>query len=584
MSDYHHLKPAIWKKRISTCQFEKTLPNGHGRSVSRFTVISTTADTEADGYDPYRSSRMLQGCDSQISHTKITVHRDGQVVSTASATHMNRGRSSSNSRRMRGSSTRASLTSRPQSSRGSLTSIRSSRQGTPQVRVPNLRHKRGVDFSHIRKRSKSEGPGQRHGVGRARSGTVDEVAKPQRASAPFAGSPSPSLTRMPDGTYPKAIRTVETPTGGVSKAHGVSMIFNEELRHFSNNIAKDCDAAFKSCIVVDDSDCDSLTTATERRRESHPFSLTLDSPTTTLSPATEASASSWHSRPLPPLPKDASIKSHATTRMTPGLRPGSSDKDEMAGSSVQGEVNRSTILIPRQVDRRIVSAPAYSQASRKLSTLPSINENGGLHGDGIRIVSAPPHSPMRRANQKNHSMEYLSKVEQTIRVVNSPATGSAPKFSSQINDTAETGDGSLRRNLHHQMAQGPKDSDDHVYDVESEPKKKKSSWFKRVSRIESGPDSSVTEARRTSSSTDSKQVRSDEEMSEQAKKRNFSFPFWKVNKTKDPSVIMEGEQFAGLFKAVDSMLTALQEIWKFRRSNRSALNRLFENGNLECHR
>ncbi|KAG6367284.1 hypothetical protein INS49_001471 [Diaporthe citri] len=45
-SDYHHLRPPAWTTRVSTRQF-----NVQGRAPSRFTVISTVADTEAGGTD-----------------------------------------------------------------------------------------------------------------------------------------------------------------------------------------------------------------------------------------------------------------------------------------------------------------------------------------------------------------------------------------------------------------------------------------------------------------------------------------------------------------------------------------------------
>ncbi|CAK9187958.1 unnamed protein product [Ilex paraguariensis] len=163
MSDYHHLKPAIWKKRVSTCQFAQPRANGHGRSVSRFTVISNAADTETDtdkSYDPYRGSRMLQNCDPEVSHAKIVIHRDAQGSPNVSQTA--RHRSSSAARRGPASSVRTSMTAR-QSSRGSLASLRSSRQGVPHVSAPGQRHKRGVDFTHIRKRSSSVGPASKTG-------------------------------------------------------------------------------------------------------------------------------------------------------------------------------------------------------------------------------------------------------------------------------------------------------------------------------------------------------------------------------------------------------------------------------------
>ncbi|KHN98813.1 Serine/threonine-protein kinase domain protein [Metarhizium album ARSEF 1941] len=537
MSDYHHLKPAIWKRRVSTCQFEKPRANGHGRSISRFTVISNAPDTGSDGYDPYRSNRVLQNRDSQVTHAKITVHRDGEIATTTATGQANKMRNGANARRMRANSTRASLTSRPQSSRGSLASLRSSRQGTPKIRVPSLRRKRGVDFSHIRKGSDSAGTRSRLANGKTGSDIVAGNGTPHRVPAPAGRFPSPDLTKTADGTYPKALGG---PINQYSKKNGASMIFREELRKFSNTCAKDCDEAFKTSIIVYDSECDSSTTEGDRaHRESNPFSVSLDSPATTISPATDSSHDSWHSRPLPPLPKITSTQNKTAVSNKSDVRSTSPDKD-VAKSGDRKDVSKGSAL-PRQVDRRAVSAPAYSQAHRKLSTLPSINENAGLHGDGARIVSAPPQSPMRRANAKNRSMDYLSKVERTIRVVNSPTHGGPPRLPKPVDTQTAKRDGCSRHPLHQQISYDDVECDDHIYDVESAPKKKKSSWFKRVSKADSSASSSDSGARRASGSTDSKQNRSYEECNEQNKKRNFSFPsFWKGNKDKDTGMTIEG--------------------------------------------
>ena len=409
---------------------------------------------------------MLQQCDTQVSHAKITVHRDGEVVTTTATGQTNRMRSGSNTRRMRANSTRASLTSRPQSSRGSLASLRSSRQGTPKIRVPSLRHKRGVDFSHIRKGSGSTGPGPR--AANLNTGSPMVVVgngTVQRVSAPAGRCASPDLARKADGTYPKAMGS---PDNKSHKKHGASMIFHEELRKFSNTCAKDCDEAFKTSIIVYDSECDSSTTEGDRRhRESNPFSVSLDSPTTTISPVTDASSDSWNSRPLPPLPKVVSTQTQATVSERTTARRISPDRDSAKNGDV--EAVSKVPALPRQVDRRAVSAPVYTQTHRKLSTLPSINENAGLHGDGARIVSAPPQSPVRRANEKNSSMDYLSRVERTIRVVNSPTPGNPLRSSSLVDTQSANRDGGSRHPLHQQLSYDDMEYDDHVYDVEIRP-------------------------------------------------------------------------------------------------------------------
>ncbi|KAL2141695.1 hypothetical protein VTI28DRAFT_2061 [Corynascus sepedonium] len=79
-SDFHHLKPPNWGKRISTCQFTKPARNGHTRTLSKFTVISNVPDIDEVGtvrsYDPYNTSRILKPCGSQVSRSKIIIHRN----------------------------------------------------------------------------------------------------------------------------------------------------------------------------------------------------------------------------------------------------------------------------------------------------------------------------------------------------------------------------------------------------------------------------------------------------------------------------------------------------------------------------
>jgi hypothetical protein len=153
---------------------------------------------------------------------------------------------------------------------------------------------------------------------------------------------------------------------------------------------------------------------------------------------------------------------------------------------------------------------------------------------------------MRRANEKNRSMEYLSKVERTIRIVNSPGPGGTPLRSSTLIDHHKKTriDEELGYTLQRQQAHSDEAYDDHIYDAEAtSKKKKKTSWFKRASRAEPSTTSAVPgEVRRASSSTDPKQHRSDAESAEYSKKRNFTFPFWKSNKTKDSSMTIEGTE------------------------------------------
>ncbi|RDA85457.1 hypothetical protein CP532_1027 [Ophiocordyceps camponoti-leonardi (nom. inval.)] len=536
MSDYHHLKPGIWKKRVSTCQFAKTRADGHGRSVSRFTVISNAADTEAEtdkSYDPYRGSRVLQRCDSEVSHAKIVIHRDPQGASGSSQAAATRVRSSSGARGVRVSSVRTSMTTR-QSSRGSLASLRSSRQGTPHVVGAGLRHKRGVDFSHIRKRSASTGLKSTTVSQRVSSSGAAKESTPRIESS---RSETPDMPKLADGTYPRAKGAPVTQVV-VKGRGGVSMIFNEELRHFSKNCAQDCDKAFRSPLMEDESIGGSWTEADRKRRGSTPFSLALDSPTAT--PATDNSNASWQTRPLPKVPLEDATKDGSQVEESPMHSSDDDGDEDDDGEFAADEVTRLAVpvLLTRQGDRRVASAPAYTQVTRKLSTLPSIKENAG---DGARIVSAPPHGS---APDRNHGVEYLGKVENSIRIVNSPGpTGpveapkplnvrkktptedSGPKPQRQpapVVDKEEPTTVPPATNAPATSTTGPATQDA----TGAARKKKMTSWFKRVSKAES-------EA--TESSTTSKQAQSPDAdlVGDGSKKKPFGLPFWKSHRNRE---------------------------------------------------
>ena len=62
------------------------------------------------------------------------------------------------------------------------------------------------------------------------------------------------------------------------ESRDASEIFNEELRHFSSNIAKDCDEAFRSSLIEEESIAGSLTDVDRALRDSTPFSLSIESP------------------------------------------------------------------------------------------------------------------------------------------------------------------------------------------------------------------------------------------------------------------------------------------------------------------
>ncbi|KAJ6443984.1 CAMK/CAMKL/GIN4 protein kinase [Purpureocillium lavendulum] len=538
MSDYHHLKPTIWKKKVSTCEFAQPRANGHGRSVSRFTVISNAAETEAGttdkSYDPYRGSRMLQGCEPEASHAKIVIHRDAETISVKSTT---RARSGSNARRARANSAKAASIMAKQPSRGSLLSLRSNRQGTPHVAIPALRHKRGVDFSHVRRRSTSAGYAKRPPTRLRTTASVAGDGSMYQKEA--ARSLSPELPQQADGTHRKA---------NGAKKNGASMIFNEELRHFSNSCAKDCDEAFKGTLAEAESAAGSWTDVEKKDRGSTPFSMTVDSPTV-ATPATETSSASWQTRPLPPLPTEDVSK----TFLTPSLRDveseldfGGDERSDAASVTHDGPRVAVPVLLSKHTDRRVVSAPVYNhQPGRKLVTLPSIHENtaSAVDNDGARVVSAPPHGSGKRSSDADRSLNYLSKVENTIRVVHSPGSTSPVKMPEPLNVQKKSATEDLGHKLHRHLAYNAGSTDDNATaslgaDANTDTKKKKTSWFRRVSKAES--EAASTELKGPRSSIASKQSSEADAAIPATKKKAFSFPFWKSNKGRETGMVVDG--------------------------------------------
>ena len=535
MSDYHHLKPGTWKKRVSTCEFSRPHANGHSRSVSRFTVISNAAETEVgtiQSYDPYRGSPILRPCDSQVTHTKITVHRD-QSSRSNPASHAARLRSGSYSRHPGVHSSRVSNAGRPVSSRGSLTSLQSNRQGTPRARGPVLRHKRGVDFSHIRTRSGSVGPSKQIGNSKvgSTSNTADQVVSGDRASR----SQSPELPVQPNGTYPKA---KGAPVRG-SPVNDLDAMFTEELRHFSNNIAKDCDEAFKSSLIGDTSVGSSMGDCDRRQRDS-PFTFSLEG-TPAGTPVTDVSSvRPWDCRPLPPLPSEETLNSCH-------LDPAEKSASNIYHADDENVVEHVAVPVVflKHGDRRVVSAPAHTHSSRKPVGMPSINEDKALNvatGDKARIVSAPPHTPPRQGRGQAHGMEYLSTIENTIRVVHSPSAPNPVKipepFDLRKPSAVEDANSGSRPGRVDEECQRSLSRDARGV------VKKKKPWFKRPTKAstDSGASTAGSHDQTTLVGSDAgPEYDVESTRGASARKKSFNFPFWTSHKNSDLKMSIAGK-------------------------------------------
>lgn len=532
MSDYHHMKPSIWKKRVSTCQFSQPRANGHGRSISRFTVISNAAEGDnatVVSYDPYRASGRLQHCDSQVSHTKVVVHRDN-------ASPAAQARANANPRRVRANSTKSSATAKLGSTKGSMTSL-NSRQGTPSRTGPSLRHKRAVDFSHMRKRSNSTSKVQNAGRRPRTASSVHEEAVPlQRVRGNTPAVPRvPAVPIRPQSDTPVVVKNAST-------------LFRDELRNFSNDIARNCDEAFRSSLIYDES---VMSDGDKKNRDSTPFSFTAESPSVATE-ATEFSSRSWQHRPLPPLPAEDGALSDATTaansRPSSGEGYGSGNEYIMDGTAQRAIA----MSIPRQVDRRSVSAPASNPNGKKTTVLPSIHENSGannISNDKSRISSAPQ-ATAKQTHESTQDLDYLNNTENTIRmVVDSPAgqddcqAAEVPVIKRKL--TKEE----LGRKLHLNIAYNADRAVEAApYSAGDEPLssggvRKMRSWFRRVSRADSEQEISphTLDSQKSPAMSHSSQEPQSAVTDASSKKRAFSFPFWKNGRGQEPGTPGYGE-------------------------------------------
>ncbi|KAJ0123371.1 BR serine/threonine-protein kinase [Diaporthe amygdali] len=552
-SDYHHLRPPAWTTRVSTRKFHV-----QGRTPSRFTVISTVADTEASGtvrsYDPYYASRNL--APGQASHARIVVHRAGSlepgkarsVASGSVPSRMGTG-SSSVARKRLNTSLRSRTVSYAPSQRSSMSSIRSSRQGTASVLV-KPRHKRGVNFSSVRKGAPSaDQQGNRRSIA---------------ASASIAGD---QTTYNRDNTSPNSPRKkAKKEYDSTSLLHHIgtsASVVDDEMIHFSNSIARDCDDAFSSSLIASPSD-----TMDRNRQSLTPFSVDFGTPAIERTPepicAPRAGIHPWDSRPLPPTPP---------TEVTPSSQriqaPQKINTTSRHGPSVSLNV---APLATSAGQRRITSAPVYAQYARDARPLPSIFESPNVLNGQSRIVSAPPmKTPAALPTPNDNSnLDFLAaNAEQTIRIVQSPTamkeTGSSiiprplnvrKKSASVPSDTVEShkasqeSDARKKYSVHGWMPDLPEEPTTHGRSSSNGssigPRKKLSTWFRRNSRANSNgdmdetTDTSVTneDQARETAAVATKPQRFDSTSTGAAPppvaaqpSRKKSFMFWKTSKS-----------------------------------------------------
>ncbi|KAI6752948.1 hypothetical protein HG531_005117 [Fusarium graminearum] len=374
---------------------------------------------------------------------------------------------------------------------------------------------------------------------------------------------TPDVSELPSTVLPKTKDRHEAQVN-TKRASGQAMrialgsryaseIFKEELRHFSSNIAKDCDEAFKSSLIEEDSIAGSLTEPDRTQYESTPISFTIDAPDESAPDILDLTAKSFSNRPLPPLPTPLQGHDERSLAPTPiGSRPttGDSHLEELRAEQVKVA---QPVILTRHAERRVVSAPAYHQKSKMNPALPSINETGAISNDKARIVSAPPHTPTKRGVDRIRGIEYLSQVENSIRVVNSPGDESPVKMPKPLNVRKKVTGPRHGNATSFAQRPGPDstsqrsedegtsanttllDHSSHDSSAIAKKKKKKTSWFKRASKVESNNGrESVDWQDCNSYLTSSDGKRSDSTTTDApSKKKTFNFNFWKSNKQRD---------------------------------------------------
>ncbi|KAH8662343.1 hypothetical protein BX600DRAFT_318272 [Xylariales sp. PMI_506] len=570
-SDYHHLRPANWTKKYTTLEF----PSRYGRTPSRFTVIShVTAEengveTATDGgtvqsYDPYKSSRVMG--ESEASHAKITVHRNGSVAKgstrSKSLKRVKSGSLKSNStysrRRIRARP--ASVATAMKSSRRSIISIKSA-EGTAYQR-PASRHKRGVSFTHDGKQSisTSHQPANKDST----SSTGGNAVTIQAQSQLPPPRTSTTATIDQDVSIAEAV-----PIVNVSKAKDTHSYWNDELCQFSDSIAKDCDVAFNSSLLLPDSRLEESVKGSSRAAAGAIGSN--NSPTQDMAsmatpihtgPIHKASKSSnrnpgvLETRPLPPAPHPTESVLHEImmSKKRTDQRKNKPDGPPSYLDRMKTHLDRLAPGDSRKADpdRRAVSAPIYSQYSsrRTRSSVPKSlvyekkREEQRTTSDPLN-GGVPSGQPNRSTRIEHNGLEYLARQENTIRVVTSPSN---TKSSARPQETlvvhkrlskptpdhvkAQTATIPHRQDKNNSTNPNSSEVERVSYSSPSGPPQKKSSWFKRPSK-----DRSDSPAQSDSLGFDQEESKPRAQDSTKAadmvpssKKKSFSFAFWKNSK------------------------------------------------------
>ncbi|KAI2614953.1 Pkinase-domain-containing protein [Hypoxylon sp. NC1633] len=559
-SDFHHLQPPNWKKQYTTLGF----PSKNGRGASKFTVITNVATDEngtalertATGatngsYDPYKSSRVMG--DAVASQAKIVVHRNSASSARTSKLPSIRSgsvRTNSTYSRRAGSGRLAKAPLPLHGSRQSLHSIRSGEEFS--YRRPVSRHKRGVDFSRALQGSVDRNAEEN----RPASIAGDRVADDRDCASLKSPGKRSKLNRNSGRSCSGTQSMAEVFRGPEDGSH-----WNEELRHFSSSIAKDCDDAFNSTLLSPQSHLSNTPFESSLLDDTGTFMTPANTPTSILQgPRLEdfsfgSSRDMQSMRPTPP-PKDSEVREIYVQKKRTGRHQGDIREIANPAGNIGTQPNEATqhgeSSEMAQAVRRAVSAPIYKQHSaqwfRSKITLPSINEGSREdvrrgNDDGFRNISAPVEStaaglPQRGEAEEMGNLVHLSHNGETIRVVDSPSNqpgqASAPQtpgVRNYQNPRGRPGLKPLQPYINYGM--NPREFEEPIVPSRKSSTatiKKKSSWLKRGSKdraevIEDAGSFETDYLSRTDTLSSA---------GPPAKKKSFGFAFWRGNKAQQP--------------------------------------------------
>ncbi|RFU25616.1 hypothetical protein B7463_g10719, partial [Scytalidium lignicola] len=510
-SDYHHVRPVVMTKAYSTSQFPRPYAKGHGRQVSRFTVINNTAET-ANIYDPFRSpypqqprnqetggiakintlsSRITAGDISKRANNRNTIPgllSPSRASSTADSVARARGhlRVPTSSRRF---STRSSLTNSAQSLSSAL-----------HVRA-TIGHRRRVSFQNIHRRSTNI----ETAVG------DDQLSKVQRHHS--------NHTEVTDdgGTMLRAVSSLtenrvafsqsERSGSSVSNLHlstettrQTSQPWTDDMRQLSRSLAKTCDEAFNRSSVISSVGSTGNLRATESPLSSFEQSFSLNDILQPTLPRPQLAAthqrmnsSIFDIRPLPAPPTRTEslrlelvkAREQAELRRLVGKDGSPRYLDKMVTHLDNLTQPEPPIAQDNARYKRNFSAQTEPGYSRPRSGLHPIQEMSPIKSGGQRAISNPlPSTPVKEKRHRGHERNQGSDVTSTIRIVNplpqlSPVRMPAPltirKIKSQVNSSSSISHGELgsisaiRPNNSNGIRESQQYKHDHSLDIKPPP-------------------------------------------------------------------------------------------------------------------